>query len=339
MLGYFTVWSGIFKQGKVIFSLPFLPSKTKLIDSPVSLQTAFGVTASMYRLIFPFLAMLVGCVPSTNSPAHREASPQRIISTLPSITEVLFDMGLGDRIVGDSSFTKYPPETANIAKIGGLYDINREKIVSLKPDVVILSAENVTLRQSISAPVLIVDHRTLRGVLDSYLIIGERFGPDILVTAQKKQQELVDKLNEFEIRTKGRKPIRTLIAINRSSGTGRIQNLFVAGADSFLSEAVKKAGGENVAASLGLLAPTLSAEGVIHLAPDVIIDIQISGRDLAQSVSDWQSLGTSVPAVKNQRILILTDDFTSIPGPRTPLLIEKIAQYFESLGDLRHSQE
>ena len=288
----------------------------------------------MYRLIFPLLAIFVGCVPSTNSPVVCEALPKRIISTLPSITEVLFDVGLGDKIVGDSTYTKYPPETTNIAKIGGLYDINREKIVSLKPDLVILSAENVTLRQSLSLPVLIVDHRTLQGVLDSYHIIGEMFGSDILTTAQSKQQELIAALNNFEIRTKGRKPVRTLIAIDRSYGTGRIQNLYVAGADSFLSEVVTKAGGENAAASIGLLAPSLSAEGVIRLTPEVIIDIQISGRDLTQSVSDWQSLGNSVPAVKNHRILILTDDFATIPGPRTPLLIEKIAQYFESIGSL-----
>jgi len=285
----------------------------------------------MSRFIVPFVIACFGCVPPAEPPAAWETPPQRIISTMPSITEVLFDIGLGDRIVGDSSTTKYPPETAKIEKIGRLYDINHEKIVTLKPDMIILSAENTALRQSLSVPVLIVDHRTLMGVLDSYLIIGKVFGADILTAAQRKRQELIDTLNNFETKTKGRKPIRTLISIDRSYGTGKIQNMFVAGADSFLSDAVTRAGGENVASSIGLLAPQLSAEGVIHLAPDVIIDIQINGTDLALSESDWQSLGSSVPAVKNRRILTLTDDFASIPGPRTPLLIKKIAQYFESL--------
>jgi len=99
-----------------------------------------------------------------------------------------------------------------------------------------------------------------------------------------------------------------------------------------LSEAVTLAGGENAAASIGLLAPTLSAEGVIHLAPDVIIDLRITGMDATQGLSDWQSLGDKIPAVKNRRILTLTDDFATVPGPRTPMLIEKIAQYFESMG-------
>ena len=286
----------------------------------------------MYRLFFPFLLVLLGCTPAAVTPdVVPDAPPQRIISTLPSITEVLFDIGLGDRIVGDSYSTKYPPETEKIAKIGGLYDANRERIISLKPDLVIMSVENDALRQSLSVPVLLVDHRTLPGVLDSYLIIGEIFGADFLTVARKKRQELLDKLNAFEARTGGKEPVRTLIAIDRSYGTGRIQHLFVAGADSFLSEAVAKAGGENVAAPIGLLAPILSAEGVIHLAPDVIIDIQISGINMEQSVADWQSLGNSVPAVRHNRILTLTDDFASIPGPRTPMLIEKIVRYFESL--------
>ena len=275
---------------------------------------------------------IFGCASSVPSPdVIPETPPQRIISTLPSITEVLFDIGLGDRIIGDSSFTKYPPETVNIEKIGGLYDINREKIVSLRPDLMILSIENESLRQSLSVPVLIVDHRTLDGVVDSYNIVGATFGADILETALKKRQELLDKLKEFDARSQGKKPIRTLICIDRSYGTGQIQNLFVAGADSFLSHIVTRAGGENVAASIGLLAPTLSTEGIMHLAPDVIIDIQISGMDEAQGLSDWQSLGDTIPAVKHRRILTLTDDFASIPGPRTPLLLEKIARYFETL--------
>ena len=285
----------------------------------------------MFRFIFLSLFVFLGCTPPREPQVRQDTPPQRIISTLPSITEVLFDIELGDRIVGDSFFTEYPPDVANIAKIGNQYGFNREKIVSLKPDLVILSVENVPLRQSSPAPVLIVDHRTLHGVLDSYLVIGDVFGVDTLTTAQKKRQELIEKLDDFEARVEGRKPIRTLICIDRSYGTGRVQNLFVAGANSFLNDVVTRAGGENVAASLGLLAPQLSAEGVIRLTPEVIIDLQVSGRDQSQSESDWYVLGDSVPAVKNGRILTLTDDFATIPGPRTPMLIEKIVQYFESI--------
>ena len=286
----------------------------------------------VYRLFFSLvLTAFLGCSPpASSSDSVPKSPPQRIISTLPSITEVLFDIGLGDRIVGDSTFTKYPPGAARIDKIGGHLDTNREKIILLKPDLLILSTENEALRRSLSVPVLVVNHQTLDGVLASYLVIGECFGQDILVAARKKQQELIEKLNAASV-IPGKKPIRTLICIDRSRGTGRIQNLFVAGRESFLNEVVARAGGKNVASSLGLLAPMLSAEGIINLAPDVIIDLQVNGTDTAQNVADWQSLGNSIPAVKNRRILTLTEDFATIPGPRTPKLIEKIAQYYEEL--------
>ena len=286
----------------------------------------------MYRLVFLFLIVVVGCIPSAVPPSVvSDTPPQRIISTLPSITEVLFDIGLGDRIVGDSSYTKYPLEAEKIPKIGGLYDMNHEQIVLLNPDLIVLSAEGESLRPPFPAPVLIVDHRTLSGVLDSYLIIGKVFGAESLTVAQQKRQELLDKLNEFDARTDKKEPIRTLISIDRSYGTGRIQDVCVAGGDSFLTEVVARAGGKNVMASSRLSAPMLAAEGVISLAPDVIIDIQISRTDPTQGLADWQSLGNSVPAVRHHRILVLTDDFASIPGPRTPMLIEKIVSYFKSI--------
>jgi iron complex transport system substrate-binding protein len=284
----------------------------------------------MHRLSILFLIVLLGCAPQTEPLIAPETPSPRVVSILPSITEVLFDIGVGHHVIGDSFYTQYPPETADIKKIGGLFDINREVIITLKPDLVILSEENVSLRQSLPLPILIVNHQTLSGVLDSYLTIGEAFGAEVLCVAQQKRQELIDKLNTFEPRKQGKQPIRTLICIDRSSGTGRIQGMYVAGADSFLSEVVTRAGGKNVAASIGLMAPQLSAEGVMDLAPDVIIEIQVSGQVSGRELSDWLSLGESVPAVKNRRILVLDDDFASIPGPRTPMLIEKIVRYFES---------
>ena len=289
-----------------------------------------GTMLTMYRLFLPLLLALPGCAPPAESPHIPEIPPQRIIATLPSIVEVLFDIGLGDRIIAVSDTTNYPPEAATIEKIGGHFDINREKIISLRPDLIILPAGSPLLRRPLSVPVQTVDHDNMQGVLASYIDIGELFGEDVLTVTKQRRQELLDKLHAFEARAQGKTPWKTLIAIDRSHGTGRIQHLFVAGRDSFLTEVVALAGGENVAASMGLLAPQLSAEGIIDLAPEVIIDIQIPGRDLSRSAADWQSLGNSVPAVRNNRILTLTEDFASIPGPRTPMLIERIAQYYES---------
>jgi iron complex transport system substrate-binding protein len=294
------------------------------------------IAVSVYTAVFVCTAFCIlyilhctACSPAAKQPEAKTVAPlcpQRIISTLPSITEILFDIGVGGRIVGVSSFTAYPPEAAAIDKIGGLYDINHEKILSLKPDIVLYSTENESLRQSLTVPGRTLDHRTLQGVLESYTIIGALFGDEVLAAAKNKQAALQNRLNEFAEKAKHRKKLKTLICIDRSRGTGSIQNLFVAGKGSFLTDAVQLAGGENAAESVGLLAPVLSAEGVIGLAPEVIIDLGFTppGAAAESDLADWQTLGGNVPAVKNKRIYKITDDYATVPGPRTPLLIEKL---------------
>jgi iron complex transport system substrate-binding protein len=182
-----------------------------------------------------------------------------------------------------------------------------------------------TLR-NLKVEMLIVDHRSLQGLLDSYEVVGERFGIEILKFAKLKRKKLQDDLDVFAEKAKGHKPVRTLVCIDRSRGTGKIQNLFVAGAGSFLNDVLKLAGGENVAEPIGMLAPSISAEGIIDLAPDVILDLQIGDMNIKQSEAEWRTLGNQVPAVKNNRIYLITDDFATIPGPRIPILIEKFAR-------------
>ncbi|MDR0705527.1 MAG: ABC transporter substrate-binding protein, partial [Planctomycetaceae bacterium] len=105
---------------------------------------------------------------TTKQKTSRNESPQRLISTTPSLTELLFDIGIGDRIVGDSRFTTYPPETEKIEKIGGLYDGHWERIVELKPDLALIldKNENFLLRcQELGIESLAVDHASMEGVL------------------------------------------------------------------------------------------------------------------------------------------------------------------------------
>jgi ABC-type Fe3+-hydroxamate transport system substrate-binding protein len=130
--------------------------------------------------------------PKISKTIQRIESPQRLISTSPSLTEILFDIGLENRIVGDSKFTKYPPEADKIEKVGGLYEGNLEKIVELKPDLVLVLDKNESLRlqcQELGIELLVVNHGSMEGVLESYNLIGERFGAEIM------QKALVKKLN------------------------------------------------------------------------------------------------------------------------------------------------
>lgn len=262
-------------------------------------------------------------------------SPERIISTVPSITEILFDIGIGDRIVGDSQFTSYPPEAARIPKIGGLYDVNYERIVSLKPDLAVCLQENDGFQQrmrTMGITTVAVDHRRLDGVLESYEIIGKCFEDDIYKNARQKKNELAEKLDRLAKRSRDLPRVRLMVCVDRSRGTGRIQNLFVAASNPFYAEVIQRAGGTNAAGNLSLPFVQLSAEGIIDLAPDVIFDLQTGPiGDHAAAIEEWQTLGETVPAIKNKRVFLITEDFATIPGPRTPLLIEKMTEWLDPI--------
>ncbi len=275
--------------------------------------------------------------------------PQRIVSTVPSITEILFDIGAGDRLVGDSSFTKYPPETQAIPKIGGLYDLNMEALVSQKPDLVITLEENAVLQERLKAfgvEILRVDHRSLDGILESYDTIGRRLGTETQAVAHAKKQQLAEKMQAFSRKNAAFTPVPVLLCVDRLRGTGRIQGLYVVGTSPFYQDMIRLGGGKNVAERINLPFPTLSAEGIAELAPEVIIELftgdaanpaagtitptdENAKKMLKTARRDWKTVDADVPAIKNGQIYIITDDFATIPGPRTPLLVEKLSSILE----------
>ena len=303
----------------------------------------FSQSVRVPAQLMVLLVFFIGCA-EMPEPAAVE-SPQRLVSTVPSITEVLFDIGLGDRIVGDSKFTIYPPETQNIEKIGGLYDIEWERIIALRPDLAVATVENESARQrlrELGIDTLVVDHRSLEGVLSSYDLIGERFGGEIQEKARQRKAVLKAKLDELEERTANLPKVRVMMCLDRTRGSGRIQNLYIAGTNPFLQEVIRLAGAVNVGEESGLPYPNVSAEGILAMNPEVIVDLLTGEGTVASaflteeqkqtkifdSMNDWKTLGHSIDAVKSDRIFLLMDDFTTIPGPRTPLFVEQLIDVF-----------
>ena len=282
-----------------------------------------------------------GCAPPPERPVQRVECPQRLISTVPSITEVLFDIGLGDRIVGDSRFTTYPPETKDIEKIGGLHDTNWEKVVDLKPHLVLMLMGKEVCGMEVpklGIETLTVDHRSMEGVLESYDVIGRRFGPDVMQTAQARKAVLKEELKAIQSKAAKYRPVRVLICVDRDRESGRLHNLYVAGTSPYFQDAIRWAGGINVAETTGLAFPNMSVEGIVAMNPDVIVDLMVgevvkrSGNSFDEEpekteddlIADWKTLGNEVNAVKTGRIVVVTEDYATIPGPRTPLFVEKL---------------
>jgi iron complex transport system substrate-binding protein len=301
--------------------LPAGPARTVILLAAAVLAIAVG----------SFLAQpMPGPAPHTEPASERPY--RRIVSMSPSITETLFALGLGDRVVGVTRYCQYPPEAGTRAKVGGWLDPNFEAIVSLKPDLVVTregSQQTLATFKQLGLNTLVVHHDHLEGVLASFTVIGKNCGTE--TEAARLGERIEAKMNDIRARTASLPRPRVLFVAERTLDTGEIQDVYAAGADGFIDRLIALAGGENVCAHTAGGFPVLSAEAVLRLNPEVIIDLVPNLPDqprAKQSVlNDWQQL-SEVEAVRRGRVHVVVDDYAFIPGPRFILLAEKLARLF-----------
>jgi len=291
-----------------------------------------------------FVLLVSGCGWDSSPPVHDrlgaetdhqaggDMSPRRIVSMAPSITETVFALGCGDRLVGVTDFCSFPPEAKAIPKIGGYLNPNWEAILRLQPDLVIVPAGQQDFSEKLARfrlKSVTVDHRSVDGVFDSLEILGRVFGVEDRAKALASAWR--QRLAHLEERWKGKPRPRVLFVIERSIEPGRLRNICAAGPDGFLDRIISIAGGENVLHDAPVPFPMLSAEGVLKLNPEVIIDsiggIAAQKIDRATILSGWQQV-KNVAAVRNGRICLLEEDVPLVPGPRMIELAERLAQCF-----------
>ena len=252
-------------------------------------------------------------------------TPNRIVSLAPSITEDLFALGLGDKVVGDTSYDNYPPAAVNITKVGGFSTPNIEKIVSLSPDIVFASnLENNTVLSALSGygiPTVVINPTSLTGILNDLSLIGKVTG------STGNSSALVANL------TQRMTAYNTSVASNNTSVASHARVLYLvwydpitsAGADTFEGDIITHAGGINVAQLANVSGyGTLSKESIVALNPSVIIANSAMNSTAVQQVKSDPALST-VDAVKNNKIFILDSDVISRPGPRAFDALEQIA--------------
>ncbi|MGQ9606940.1 MAG: ABC transporter substrate-binding protein [Thermogutta sp.] len=294
------------------------------------------------RLVALVLVLLwtVGCgrsagpnLPAEHATGGREPSavPRRVVSLAPSITETLFAMGLGDVVVGVTDFCRDPPEVTNLPKVGGYLNPNVEAVLRLQPDLIIIPAGAQRFEEifgRFSLPVLEVDHRNLEGVFTSFETLGRALGAE--ERGREAARALRARLDQAAERSRGRPRPRVLLAIDRTIEENRLRDVYVAGDDGFLNQVIELAGGENAAKHLGVPFPVLSAEGILRIDPEVIVDL-VGDMPAAAAqhdvlLSGWKQVA-EVAAVRTGRVYILSD-VPVVPGPRTPLLVERLARCF-----------
>ena len=257
------------------------------------------------------------------------AKIDRAISLAPNLTEMIFAVGAGDKLVGVTSYCNYPPEAKELEKIGDTQTPNIEKIIALKPQIVFVSTASQlesfskTLDEQ-GIAVYVTNPSNLDAVLKNLTQLGELFGT--VDSASRKVKELSERLREINGHVELDKHFRMEIGESAPRVFMQISNepLFTIGRDSFLTELIHQAGGESVTKDVPTAYPKLSKETAAALDPDVII--------LSDSEDNREPSGVlkGSKAVKNGRVYRINADIISRPGPR---LVDALEEISAKLGE------
>jgi len=315
--------------------------KTLWFDLRVEKRRAMKIRAlaTMLSLIALLFICCTACSRATPTPAPPAAvtlvddagrtvtitpHPQRLVSLAPNNTEFLFALGLGDKVVGVSDFSNYPPEAAKIETVGGM-PLNFEKIVALKPELIlaagITSPADVSKLEELGLTVLVLNPSDIKGILHSIELVGQATGTEVQAKALA---------GEIEARVE---------AVTHKTGQATEQprvfleldeTLYTVGPGSFIDALISMAGGTNIASDASSPYPQFSAEEIIRRNPQVIIladaDYGVT-PEAVKSRPGWEAIS----AVKNDAIYPINADIISRPGPR-------IAQGLEALAKIIHPE-
>ncbi|MGV8083393.1 MAG: ABC transporter substrate-binding protein [Coriobacteriia bacterium] len=246
-----------------------------------------------------------------------KAEPERIVSLAPANTEILFALGLGDKVVGVTTYDDYPAEVADIEKVGDFMSPNLEAIAAENPDLVLATTgvQEDTIKQleKLGAIVIAIDPQNLEGVYSAIERVGKVTGTS--EKAAEVVEGMKDDVAEIQAAVKSSPKVTTFIEIAQNP-------LYTAGKDTFMDELITLAGGTNVVAESGWVA--YSSEQLVAANPDVYFATKGSMSDPA-SIAQRPGYA-DLSAVKNGRVIILDDNLVSRPGPRVVQGLKQIAE-------------
>lgn len=278
----------------------------------------------MKRLTLILVALIVlATTPSAQTPAR----PQRIISLVPALTEMLFAVGAGPQVVAVSSFDEYPPEVKNLERVGALLDPNLERILSLRPDLVAIYGSQQDLKTQLaraSIPVYPYRHAGLADITTTIREIGERVGH--AAEARAVIGRIETQLASIRARVGTAPRPRTLLVFGREAGA--LRGIYASGGTGFLHDMLEAAGGEDVFGDIKRESVQATTELILARKPEVILEIRSSASESgtpASEIAVWRTLA-SVPAVRNNRVHFIVDPRTVVPGPRVAEATELLAR-------------
>ena len=250
--------------------------------------------------------------------AAPDTVPRRVISLVPATTEMIFAMGAGNRLIAVSSYDKYPPDATKLPKVGALLDPDTERILAMRPDLVIVYDTQTELKRSLeraTIPYYSYEHRAMPDIMATVRAIGARIG--FAAQANALAASMDQALTGVRTAVSGRPRPRTMLVFERDRSS--LQNIYASGGYGFLADLLDVAGGDNIFGDIRQQSVQASTEMILARRPDVIIELRYGESakesDPARDLRAWELLG-SLPAVRNKRIFTIIGDQFVVPGPR-----------------------
>lgn len=248
-----------------------------------------------------------------------------LITLAPNCTDTALALGLGEQIIATDSYSHLPSCYTHFTKLNTQGGLNYEQLQALHPKLVVLPASNLEQAKKLAElkiPYLLLPHLELEDVFRSITLLSESTGQQ--EKAKKVIKSLRQELTELSSSVTENRP-KILFCISRDYDSLLPKQVFIVGKDAYFTPLIQAAGGENCAQDNPLAYPQVNCEQLMTLQPDIIVELCIgfSEEQLPKLRKAWEQL-PSLPAVKKQRIYLLTDPAYAIPGPRFPLLLRRL---------------
>ena len=247
-----------------------------------------------------------------------QRAPSRVISLVPAVTEMLFAIGAGDAVIAVSSYDTFPPEVKSRPKVGALVDPDFERMLSLRPDLVIVYGSQTDLMSRLDrARISYFEyaHAGLPDITQTIRAVGERVGrgPSANGLADRIEREL----EEIRRSVAGRPRPKAVLLFGREPGS--LRNVYASAGVGFMHDMLDLAGGTDIFGDIKRQNVQATTEMLLARAPDVIIEVHPAAgwtpARIKTEMNAWRGL-PGLPAVKSGRIHILADDRLMVPGPR-----------------------
>jgi iron complex transport system substrate-binding protein len=256
--------------------------------------------------------------PAPSTKHQAPSTPRRIISLVPAVTEMLFAVGAGNAVIAVSNFDRYPAEVATRPRVGALIDPDFERILSLKPDLVVVFGSQSDLSSRLDRLKIPTFSYTDEGLTDIITTI-ERLGVRVghADEGRREATRVRTELDEVRRAVAGKARPRTALVFGRE--LGNLRGIWASGGIGFMHDLLEVAGGTDVFDDVKRKSMQATTEVLLVRAPDVILEVYPSEGWTPARIADetkvWLGLPT-LPAVRSKRVYILADDTLVIPGPR-----------------------